>query len=87
MADDADLRPGKCHCGTVRFEAALSDGFESIRRCTCSYCRMRALPSLWLCAGSRFCKAENALTSHRFHSGSAQHFFYSLCAICTHHQR
>jgi hypothetical protein len=25
----------------VRFEAALSDSFDSIRRCTCSYCRMR----------------------------------------------
>jgi len=32
---------GFCHCGTVRFTAKLIDGFKTIRRCTCSYCRMR----------------------------------------------
>lgn len=41
MADDADIRTGQCHCGTVRFEVTLSDGLNSARRCTCSYCRMR----------------------------------------------
>ena len=41
MVDDANIRAGQCHCGAVRFEAMLSDGFRSIRRCTCSYCRMR----------------------------------------------
>ena len=32
---------GQCHCGKVLFEATLSDGFRTVRRCTCSYCRMR----------------------------------------------
>ena len=41
MVGDTNVRAGQCHCGAVRFEATLSDGFNSIRRCTCSYCRMR----------------------------------------------
>ena len=32
---------GFCHCGTVRFTVKMIDGFKTIRRCTCSYCRMR----------------------------------------------
>ena len=39
--NDANVRTGQCHCGTVRFEATLTDGFNSILRCTCSHCRMR----------------------------------------------
>src|SRR5689334_12949337 len=41
MVSDTNVRGGQCHCAAVRFEATLSDGFNSIRRCTCSYCRMR----------------------------------------------
>ena len=41
MPEDAAVRSGRCHCGAVRFEASLSDGFKTIRRCTCSFCRMR----------------------------------------------
>ncbi|RUP16528.1 MAG: GFA family protein, partial [Methylobacterium sp.] len=32
MADDATIRSGRCHCGAVRFEAALGDDLASIRR-------------------------------------------------------
>ena len=41
MVGDANVRAGRCHCGAVRIQATLSDGFNSIRRCTCSYCRIR----------------------------------------------
>ena len=37
--------------------------------------------------GIRFLQGEDALTSYRFHTGSAQHFFCSRCGIYTHHQR
>lgn len=40
MAGAGKIRAGRCHCGSVRFEVSLSDGLRSIRRCTCSYCRM-----------------------------------------------
>jgi len=88
MVDDANVRSGQCHCGAVRFEAKLSDGFNSILRCTCSYCRMRgAVVAMAEMGGIRILQGEDALTSYRFHTGAAQHFFCSRCGIYTHHQR
>jgi hypothetical protein len=43
MADDADIRTGQCHCGAERFAVALSDGLDTARRSTCSYCRVRGV--------------------------------------------
>ena len=40
-ADEGGEMEAACHCGTVRFRVKLTDGFNSARRCTCSYCRMR----------------------------------------------
>ena len=37
--------------------------------------------------GVKFLQGEDALTSYRFNTGSAQHFFCSHCGIYTHHQR
>jgi hypothetical protein len=37
--------------------------------------------------GIKFLQGEDALTSYRFHTGTAQHFFCSTCGIYTHHQR
>ena len=37
--------------------------------------------------GIRFIRGEEALTSYRFNTGTAQHFFCSRCGIYTHHQR
>ena len=88
MVGETNIRTGQCHCGAVRFEATLSDGFNSIRRCTCSYCRMRgAVVVMAGTGGIKFLEGEEALTSYRFHTGSAQHFFCSHCGIYTHHQR
>jgi hypothetical protein len=88
MSSDTNLLTGKCHCGAVHFEVALSDGFNSIRRCTCSYCRMRgAVVVMAEMGGISILQGEEALTSYRFHSESAQHFFCSRCGIYTHHQR
>ncbi|QIB34655.1 GFA family protein [Ancylobacter pratisalsi] len=88
MARDANARTGGCHCGAVRFEVALSDGFNSIRRCTCSYCRMRgAVVVMAEMGGIRILEGEEMLTTYRFHSGAARHFFCSRCGIYTHHQR
>lgn len=85
---DATVCAGRCHCGAVRFEATLSDGFRSIRRCTCSFCRMRgAVVVMARMGGVRILEGEEALTTYRFHTGTAQHFFCSRCGIYTHHQR
>ncbi len=88
MVDQVNIKTGQCHCGAVRFEAMLSDGFNSIRRCTCSYCRMRG--AVVVTAGTngmKIIEGEDALTIYRFNTGSAQHFFCSHCGIYTHHQR
>ena len=88
MPDDTDPHSGQCHCGTVRFTVTLSDGFRSIRRCTCSYCRMRGAVMVMAEAGGiTILQGEAALTRYRFHTGAAQHFFCSRCGIYTHHQR
>lgn len=88
MGDGTKIHAGQCHCGAVRFEVTLSDGFNTIRRCTCSYCRMRGAVAVSAqMGGIRFLQGEDALTSYRFNTGSAQHFFCSRCGIYTHHQR
>ncbi|GLC93220.1 aldehyde-activating protein [Cupriavidus sp. TA19] len=88
MVDDTNKRAGRCHCGAVRFETTLSDGFKSIRRCNCSYCRMRgAIVVAAEIGGIKFLQGEDVLTSYRFNTESAQHFFCSRCGIHTHLQR
>lgn len=88
MVDDTNNRTGGCHCGAVRFAVTLSDGFTSIRRCTCSYCRMRgAVAAMAAMGGIRILQGEDTLTCYRFNTGTAQHFFCSRCGIHTHHQR
>ena len=83
-----DVRTGGCHCGAVRFEATLSNGFATIRRCTCSMCRMRgAVAASAPLGGIRILQGEDKLTSYRFNTRTAQHFFCSQCGIYTHHQR
>lgn len=37
--------------------------------------------------GVRILDGEENLTSYRFNTGTAQHFFCSCCGIYTHHQR
>jgi hypothetical protein len=88
MTADSKIHAGQCHCGGVRFEATLSDGFMTIRRCTCSYCRMRGAVAVSAeMNGIHFLRGEELLTSYRFNTGAAQHFFCSRCGIYTHHQR
>ncbi len=66
MVDDKNVWAGQCHCGAVRFEATLSDGFNSILRCTCSYCRMRgAVVAMAEMGGIKILQGEDALTSDR----------------------
>ncbi len=88
MANDTTTLTGRCHCGAVRFSATLGDGFRSIRRCTCSYCRMRgAVVAMAAMGGVEILEGEAALTRYHFHTGTAQHFFCARCGVYTHHQR
>jgi hypothetical protein len=88
MAKALKMHAGQCHCGAVRFEAALTDGFSTVRRCTCTMCRMRgAVMVMTDTGGVKVLQGADALTSYRFNTGVAEHFFCKLCGVYTHHQR
>ncbi len=88
MSKETSPRLGQCHCGAVRFEVTLAGGFSSVRRCACSYCRMRgAVVAMAETDGVTILQGEEMLTRYRFHTGTAEHFFCSICGIYTHHQR
>ena len=77
-----------CHCRAVLFRVRLQDGFGTIRRCTCSYCRMRGC----IAASARltdieFTQGADSLTLYQFNTGTAKHYFCKTCGIYTHHQR
>lgn len=83
-----DVFNAACHCKTVRFEVRLTDGFKTARRCNCSFCRMRGAVAVSAdLDGIRFTAGEDALRLYTFNTGSAKHFFCSVCGIYTHHQR
>jgi hypothetical protein len=79
---------GSCHCKRVQFRVRLVDGFNTARRCTCSYCRMRGaiavstkLDDIDIVAGA------DVLSVYEFNTMTAKHHFCSSCGIYTHHQR
>jgi hypothetical protein len=86
--EDRGSWAGQCHCGAVRFRVRLTDGLNTIRRCNCSYCRMRGAIAVSAdIGGVMFVSGEENLSSYQFNTGSAQHFFCAKCGIYTHHQR
>lgn len=79
---------GGCHCGAIRFHAKLIQGFDTIRRCNCSFCRMRGAVAVSAATGGvEILQVRDSLTSYRFNTRTAEHFFCSRCGIYTHHQR
>ncbi|MTH78657.1 GFA family protein [Paracoccus aestuariivivens] len=88
MPDDTDLLSAACHCGAVRFQVRLSDGFKTARRCNCSYCRMRgAIAVSAHLDDMQIVEGEENLTLYQFNTGTAKHYFCKICGIYTHHQR
>ena len=77
-----------CHCGLVKFKVRLTDEFDTIRRCSCSYCRMRgAIAVTANLDGIEFVQGQDKLTLYQFNTNAAKHYFCSACGIYTHHQR
>ncbi|MFE4109515.1 GFA family protein [Kosakonia sp. YIM B13611] len=78
----------QCHCGAVAFSVQLSDGFNTVRRCNCSFCRMRGAVAVSApLSGIEVFKGKDKLTEYRFNTGTAVHYFCSVCGIYTFHQR
>lgn len=78
--------PAQCHCGAVVFNADLTDGFNTLRRCNCSFCRMRGAVVV-AAQQIEVIKGTELLTEYRFNTGEAAHYFCSVCGIYTFHQR
>ncbi len=79
---------GGCHCGAVRFHVKLKGGLAAARRCNCSICRMRGAVALTAdLADFKVTRGEETLSCYRFNTGTAEHYFCSVCGIYTHHQR
>ena len=92
MIDTSSKQPvtleGACHCGAVRFEVTLTEGFSSARRCTCSICRMRGAVAVTSTPDDfRMTRGEDKLATYRFNTNTAEHHFCSVCGIYTHHKR
>lgn len=83
-----DSYSASCHCGAVKFKVKLTDGFNTIRRCDCSLCRMRGAVAVSAeLKDITFTEGEEKLTEYHFNTHTAKHFFCSVCGIYTHHQR
>lgn len=88
MGDERMEHKAACHCGTVRFRVRLTDEFNTVRRCTCSFCRMRGAVAVTAKLGDiEFVSGEDNLTLYQFNTGTAKHYFCRTCGIYTHHQR
>ena len=74
-------RGGGCHCGAVRFEAALPDVVEA-QTCNCSICAMTGFLHI-IVSESRFRLARGSehLTSYTFNTGVARHLFCEACGV------
>ncbi len=79
MADTKRLSGG-CHCGAVRFEAAV-DLSQAIV-CNCSICMKRgAMWSFLPAAQVTFLKGENAVHDYQFAAKKLHHMFCPNCGV------
>jgi hypothetical protein len=74
-------RSGGCHCGAVRFEAALPDSVD-VQDCNCSICAKTGFLHI-IVPESRFrlLAGVDALTAYSFNTGVARHLFCRHCGI------
>ncbi len=74
-------RGGGCHCGAVRFEAALPRSVDA-QACNCSICERTGFIHIIL-PESRFrlLKGEEHLTSYTFNTATARHLFCDVCGV------
>ena len=81
MADAFTWRSGGCHCGAVRFEAALAEPTLA-QSCNCSICAKTGFVHV-IVPESRFRLLQGAesLETYSFNTGVARHHFCRVCGI------
>jgi hypothetical protein len=81
MSGPLTWRSGGCHCGAVRFEAALPDEVEA-QDCNCSMCSKSGFIHI-IVPESRFriLAGADELTSYAFNTGVARHLFCRVCGV------
>lgn len=77
---------GGCHCGRVRFRVTAD--LSRVTECNCSVCAKKGFLHL-IVPPEQFnlLQGKDALTTYRFNTGTAQHYFCSKCGIYTYHRR
>lgn len=77
---------GGCHCGAVRFRARVPTEVELLD-CNCSICSATGFLHLIVPhADFALENGDDALTSYRFGTGTANHLFCSVCGIKSFYQ-
>ena len=81
MAETLTWRAGGCHCGAVRFEAALPDRVEA-QSCNCSICAKTGFVHVIVPESRlRLLQGSEALETYTFNTGVARHHFCRVCGI------
>ena len=81
MSEAFTWRAGGCHCGAVRFEAALPDRIDA-QDCNCSICARSGFIHIIVPEGRfRLIQGEANLTSYSFNSHTARHLFCRVCGV------
>ena len=81
MADGVTWRSGGCHCGAVRFEAALPDHVQA-QSCNCSICAKTGFVHV-IVPESRFRLLQGAenLETYSFNTCVARNHFCRICGV------
>ena len=75
-----------CHCGVVQLEV-LAD-LKIIKHCNCSICKRKNAKMAMVSKDSiSIIKGKENLSSYKFNTMVAEHFFCKICGIYTHHYR
>ena len=77
---------GKCHCGSVKF--TINTKIRDLRRCNCSMCSRKGfVMGTALIDELTITSGKKNLTSYKWNTKIAEHFFCKICGINTHHKR
>ena len=74
----------KCHCGAVELE--VETDLQAIKQCNCSICIRKNAKMCMVSKDSvQIIKGKDNLSSYKFNTNIAEHFFWKNCGIYNHH--